>query len=96
MARSFWYSSHATKVAKMAPKPTRSPMTTLLFQGCVWPPYCSARIYEQIRPIIRAAPARSICRNFSLSVASTGAASPGALNRKKMITAATTPMGRLM
>ncbi len=81
---------------KMTKDPTSRPITVLLFHGCVWPPYCKARIYEMIRPIIKAAPTKSICSIFSLNVASAGFALAGVLKKRKTITAASPPIGRLM
>jgi hypothetical protein len=60
IARSLWKISQAMNTATTATNPTNNPMTWLLFQGCVCPPYCSASMYDTIRLIMRAAPIRSI------------------------------------
>jgi hypothetical protein len=44
MAYSFWNSSQATNTARRRMKPAKRPITVLLFQRCVCPPYCSARM----------------------------------------------------
>ncbi len=79
----------------MATDPTSRPITTLLLQGCVWPPYWSAKMYEMIKAIIKNAPMRSICNSFSLSVAWAGFALAGILKKKRVMIAARPPMGRL-
>jgi hypothetical protein len=79
----------------MAKEPTSNPMTMLLFQGYIWPPYCNARINEIIKPIIRAAPTKSICSSFSFNVASVGFALFGVVKKKKTNMAANPPMGKL-
>jgi hypothetical protein len=48
------------------------------------------------KPIIRAAPTRSSCRIVSFQVASTGCAALFGSKKKKVTTAATKPMGRLI
>ena len=77
MARSPWKFSQTTKVIKMRTKPTSRPITTLLFQGCVWPPYWRARIKEMMPPMTRVTPTGSNCRNFSFGVAGTAFAWAG-------------------
>jgi len=80
----------------MMKKPISNPITALLFQAWVWPPYCSARVYEMINPIIRIAPTKSICSSFSFHVAGTAFAFAGVSKKNRTTTAAIPPMGRLM
>ena len=49
-----------------------------------------------IKPIISAAPTKSICSSFSLRLASAGFAFAGVLKKTRTMTAASPPIGRLM
>ena len=84
------------KNATTATKPTSNPITRLLFQGWVCPPYCNANMYDTIKLIMRAAPIRSICSSFSLNDACAGLTLDGVLKKMETTMAAMPPMGRLI
>jgi hypothetical protein len=76
-------------------QPISNSIIALLFQGCVWPPYCNARINGIIKPIITAALTKSIYRIFSLSVAFVGISLFGVLKNNKTTMVVSPPIGRL-